>query len=67
MTKKYTVYGKEKDAHGKIGDVLEGEEMIVYEIIDNEDGSISVKSQLNVYTKLGRFEKHIEEDMIKEE
>lgn len=53
----------------KLGDILDGDgdELIVYEIIDNEDGSIKIKGQINVYTKFGRFETHIEEDLTKED
>ncbi len=57
MTKKYV--------EGGLGKVLEDGELIVYEIIDNEDGSIKIKGQINVYTKFGRFETHIEEDLTK--
>lgn len=64
MTKKYTPNGKGRGIHGKVSDFFADgydpcEELIVYEIIDNEDNTISIKGQLNIYTKKGTFEKHI--------
>jgi len=38
-----------------IEEVLQTEEMVVYEMIDNKDGSITVEAWINVYTTMGTF------------
>ena len=71
MVKKYTPTGKEKDAHGKVSDIWAKnielcEELIVYEVIDNENGTINVKGLLTVYTSFGDFQSHVELDLQQE-
>ena len=38
-----------------IEEVLQTEEMVVYEMIDNKDGSITVEALLNIYTTKGTY------------